>query len=250
VININKAFSYPFGDKEWPIKILVGAAISAFPLANFISVGYKYKIFKSVLNGEEPYMPEWDDFKGLFFQGIWLFLIGLCYIVPPMIVGSLGFMVIFFGVLVTIAKVEAGVIILLIGVAFISAGFFLWMLAAFLYPMALASYAKGDENFVEAFRIVEIFKRTLAVFGDYVIAFIVMYVVVFVMLVLFIFPLVGILFSIVSIFFIFYISYLLWPALFGTACMDAFERDTAPKTALEKKKPSKKEPTKKDLKSK
>ena len=69
------------------------------------------------------------------------------------------------------------------------------------------------------------------------------------MLVLFIFPLVGILFSIVAIFFVFYISYLLWPVLFGSACMDAFERDTTPKTALEKK-PSKKEPARKGLKSK
>lgn len=241
MININKAFSYPFKDKEWPIKILVGAAISAFPIANFISVGYKYKIFKAALNGQEPYMPEWDDFKELFMQGIWLFLINLCYIIPPMLVGFFGIMVLFMGVLVVFIEINVGVVIVLIGVCFLAASFFLGMLVSFIYPMAVANYAKNDENFAAAFRIVEIFKKVLAVLGDYLIAFIVMYAVVFLMLILFLFPIVGLFFSIFSIFFVFYISYLLWPSLFGTACFEAFEKDTGPKTALEKRKPVKKE---------
>ncbi|MBN1572073.1 MAG: DUF4013 domain-containing protein [Deltaproteobacteria bacterium] len=250
MININRAFSYPFGDEEWPIKILIGAAISACPIANFISVGYMYKIFKSVLNGGEPYLPEWDDFKELFFQGLWLFLIGLCYIVPPMIVGSFGMTVLFIGVLVLFAKVSVGVTIVIIGVSILAVSFFLVMLIAFLYPMAVANYAKGDENYTDAFRIFDIFKRILKVFGDYIIAFVVIYAAVFAMLALLVFPLLGIMFSIVSIFFAFYISYLLWPALFGSACANAFEGDTAPKTALKQRRPAKKEPAKKGRKSK
>ncbi len=238
MLQINKAFSYPFEDREWPIKILVGTALSAFPIASFITVGYSYRIFKWVLNGEEPYMPEWDDFKTLLIQGFWLFLINLCYIIVPMVVGFFGLFVILLGipfVMFDNSTMAVGAITILVGIFIIVISFFLGLLVMFMYPMAVANYAKNDEKFAAAFSIFEILKKTFTVFGNYFLAFVVLYSAFFLMIIVLFFPLVGMFVSLLFVFFIYFISYLLWPALFGSACAGAFLEDMVTGTAVKQK---------------
>ena len=53
-MDFKEVFLYPTKDKEWAIKILIGAALSMVPIVNFLCSGYTYQIFKGTLRGEAP----------------------------------------------------------------------------------------------------------------------------------------------------------------------------------------------------
>jgi hypothetical protein len=76
------ALKAPFRDPEWWKKILIGGLISPFPVANFVTWGYAYKVFIDGLNGApELTLATWADWRQYFRVGFWIFLITLGYVV-------------------------------------------------------------------------------------------------------------------------------------------------------------------------
>ncbi|WP_043582878.1 DUF4013 domain-containing protein [Geminisphaera colitermitum] len=68
-----------FSDSTWFIKCLIGALLLAIPVAHFFAFGYLYEIVdrarRGVLGGEESPLPEWEDWKRLFLNGVSAFVI-------------------------------------------------------------------------------------------------------------------------------------------------------------------------------
>jgi hypothetical protein len=222
MVNIQKAFSYPFEDKEWPVKIIIGTLLSFIPIINFFSRGYSFRVLKGILNEKEFSMPEWGDWGKIFIEGLMVFLISFCYYIIPTIL-------IFTGVITAIVgayyvdEYSGGVGILVGGVFIILLGIFLFFVAMLLYPMALANYIKNDERFGAALRIHEIVPKIFKVMGDYLIAIILMFSLYFFILLFSFIPFIGIIFSLIQLVLHFYIFYLLWVGLFGTACVGAYD---------------------------
>lgn len=102
-------------------------------------------------------------------------------------------------------------------------GIFLFFVAMILYPMALVNYIKNDERFGAALRIHEIIPKIFKVMGDYLIAIILMFSLYFFILLFSFIPFIGIIFSLIQLVLHFYIFYLLWVGLFGTACVGAYD---------------------------
>jgi hypothetical protein len=93
-MNINKAFSFPFEDKQWISKLGIGAVIGMVPILNFAWNGYLVGILRNVISNAEEPLPNWDNFEKKFMDGLILFAAGLVYSLPILLVVCLpmGFM--------------------------------------------------------------------------------------------------------------------------------------------------------------
>jgi hypothetical protein len=155
-----------------------------------------------------------------------VFLIQLCYYFIPLFL-------IFSGIAFSIGgaylyDLERGdefIAMIVIGVVFITVGALLLIVAMVLYPMALANYVKGEERFGEAFRLFDITSKIFRVFGDYFLAYVIVFCVVFFISFLTILPIIGLLFSLLHLVLVFYLYYLVWFGLVGQACSGAFSDD-------------------------
>jgi hypothetical protein len=84
-IDIGKAFRHLFDDPDWKTKMLLGALLVIVPILNFVVMGYEVRVIRNVSKGEGRPMPAWDDFGGLFSDGLQLGLARLVYILPTLI---------------------------------------------------------------------------------------------------------------------------------------------------------------------
>ena len=81
-MDIGKAFKYMFDDEDWLKKIAIGGVLNIIPVVNFIPFGYGLRQLKNVSQGRDLPLPEWDDFGGDFMRGLIVFVGGLIYILP------------------------------------------------------------------------------------------------------------------------------------------------------------------------
>lgn len=72
-----------FSDRNWLKKIAIGMVLLPIPIIDFVVFGYVYRIFRAGKHGEEFSLPEWDDLKGLFLDGLRLFVISLVFAALP-----------------------------------------------------------------------------------------------------------------------------------------------------------------------
>jgi len=225
MIDVKTAVKYPFEDEQWALKILIGIALSLVPIVNFFAVGYAYQIFKAALRKEELFMPEWDNWRDLFVNGFKVFVVALCYFILPVLF-LLSAMVLF-GVSIFLHEEGKSVEqLVILGVFLLLIGGILYLVALVLSPMAMALFARSNENFGEAFRLGEIVSRITSVLGDFFLAILIMVAMVFVVMIFSMIPFLGFFISIASTFYLYYLVYF---ALFGSVCADAFgEAETMP----------------------
>lgn len=88
-MDIGSAFAYMFQDEDWIKKLLIGTAI--FLVATLLSgtviglvlffplTGYMLAIIRSVRDGHDLPLPEWDDFGDLFIKGAVAMVITVIY---------------------------------------------------------------------------------------------------------------------------------------------------------------------------
>lgn len=84
-MDINKAFTYPFEDKQWISKLGMGAIIGLIPILNFAWTGYMVGLLRNVSNGEAEPLPNWDNIEKKFMDGLILAAAGLVYGLPILV---------------------------------------------------------------------------------------------------------------------------------------------------------------------
>lgn len=75
-----------FSDPAWILKCLVGAVLLAVPVAHFFACGYLYEIVNRARRGEPLELPEWEDWRRLFLNGVAAFVIFLVFTLVPLVV--------------------------------------------------------------------------------------------------------------------------------------------------------------------
>jgi hypothetical protein len=81
-MNIQKALSYPFEDKQWTGKVGIGVLISIVPILNFAWLGYIIELMRQVIKGNPLPMPDWNNLGKKIMDGLFLFLAGFVYALP------------------------------------------------------------------------------------------------------------------------------------------------------------------------
>ena len=84
-MDIGKSIGYVFEDKKWTNKLLIGALVSIVPIVNFAFAGYWTIIMRNVTERNPTPLPEWDNFGDKFIKGLMLWLAGLIYSIPALI---------------------------------------------------------------------------------------------------------------------------------------------------------------------
>jgi hypothetical protein len=159
-MDIGKAFSFVFEDKDWVVKILIAAAILLggilffwlllIPLILAIALvaGYAVEITRRVIKGHPQPLPEWDNWGALLADGLKAIVIAIVYALPFVIISAcLGAPAGVLGEGGDVAQVFAGLFGALAGIVNL-----LWLIAWFLlFPAALAFYVV-EEDLSAAFR--------------------------------------------------------------------------------------------------
>ena len=166
--DLRTVLRFPFQAKGWLNHFLVGSALFfANAFVPFIPVifayGYLARLLRNTANGQPLTMPEWNDWGGLFKDGLRSMAVGLLYLGPSTIV-MVGGGFIYFAAMMTVAfTAESGAtdtatspfFILWLGAFFIFfismfLGWLLWTLGAVPLPLALA-HSAARQQFLAAF---------------------------------------------------------------------------------------------------
>ncbi|MBS3155487.1 DUF4013 domain-containing protein [Candidatus Woesearchaeota archaeon] len=161
-MDYESAFKRPFLDIK---KLLIGILLSILPIINFFSLGYVLDAAKLTLKKKND-LPEWENWGELFVHGFLVFVIGIIYLLPSLILALLAVgsgILKWFVTKSALEGLETG------GPLLIAAGLVM-IVMVYVAPISMILYAKNWE-FKEAFNFSEIIKRILT--GKYFIVWII-----------------------------------------------------------------------------
>jgi hypothetical protein len=78
-----------FSGPTWFVKCVIGALLLAIPVAHFFAFGYFYALIDRARRGDSLELPDWEDWRRLFVNGITAFVIFLALGAVPIAVGWL-----------------------------------------------------------------------------------------------------------------------------------------------------------------
>lgn len=172
-MNVQRAFTYVFEDKQWITKIMIGVLLSLFAwliIPAFILNGYMIAIIRRVMNGTDVPLPEWEDWGKLTRDGFFLTVAQLVYTLPFLLILFVGFLVTV-GLgnadsqIVATGLTATWLVIACLGLLFAAA-------LLFLTPALAIQYAIKDD-FGACFRVREVWDIITANMADILIVFLV-----------------------------------------------------------------------------
>lgn len=185
---IQDLVTFPFRDPHWKRKlgiayflILLSYTILLIPLYIFLD-GYIYRIMKRMIseNGE-PYLPEWDDWKGLFKDGLRLFIPRFIITLPIILVFSIIFGAIMMGTyklslnvpndpIISVTQPVIPIIFIVLFLIFFGGTFLYIFVLGFINPV-LMSHIVATDQMTAIFRVREWWKIYKANFPGFILAF-------------------------------------------------------------------------------
>jgi hypothetical protein len=172
MIDFGRAIQHPFEDKDWAVKMLIGAGVSLVPILNFAMNGYALQVQRNTALGQDVPMPRWDDLGKHLTDGLKIFVVQLIYMIPILIITfGLMTMSLVFGVSADSMRgsvrdaVGTGFIVLTLGVTCLLLLY--GLVFAFIIPATTIQVARTGQigsafNFSEMLALIR--RRT----GDYV----------------------------------------------------------------------------------
>lgn len=77
-----------FRQRQLGITLLIGGILAFIPIANILALGYIWRHVRRIHQGSTE-LPEWNDWKNLFLDGLRMLLVGLLYMGVPLLLGIL-----------------------------------------------------------------------------------------------------------------------------------------------------------------
>ena len=168
-MDVGKALGFPFEDKDWIVKILIGGILLLIPIVNFIVFGYTFKVLQKAAREGVYEFPAWGDWGSLFGQGFFVFLVGLVYFLVPGILYAIGAVFIGGSILAGAGHSYGALPLIGMGILFLALGGVIGLVISLIVPMAMTVYAATGE-FGQVFNFGGIFSRISSNAGNYVVA--------------------------------------------------------------------------------
>jgi hypothetical protein len=99
-MEFGKAFTFAFDDPDWLKKLGIAGAIAlvsivlsavVIGIAGFLLLGgWLVELTRRVIQHDPQPLPDWNDFGGYFMKGLQLFVIGLVYSIPVILISGCG----------------------------------------------------------------------------------------------------------------------------------------------------------------
>jgi Protein of unknown function (DUF4013) len=89
-MDIGRAFSYPFQDPAWIRKILIGAVLVLTIVGIPAVVGYVMRIMRAVVSGTDRPLPEWDGVGELWIDGLKAIVVAFVWGLPGWVLSVVG----------------------------------------------------------------------------------------------------------------------------------------------------------------
>jgi hypothetical protein len=172
-----RPFSYVFDDPRWPQKIGIGGLfyfLSFVVVGWFFILGYMAETVRNVIAGAARPLPEWDDLRGFFDEGLRLAGVVLVWFAPVLLIAAV--IAIPAIALDAVQDQITGPVELLVLVLMACFGCLivpLWLAWLFLVPVSLL-FAIVDRRFGAAFELGRIFRFIRGNAGNYLFAVLVM----------------------------------------------------------------------------
>ncbi len=97
-MDLRRAFAYLFNDSKWWLIILIAFICNITLIGQPLTVGYALRTSRCFLRGRP--LPKWEDWVGLYLDGMRVIALVLGYVFPGMLIIFCGaFSVIFYGMM-------------------------------------------------------------------------------------------------------------------------------------------------------
>ncbi|MGD2041532.1 MAG: DUF4013 domain-containing protein [Anaerolineae bacterium] len=175
-MDFGKAFAFVFEDDQWITKVLLAAAILllgvafswvlAIPLilAALLLGGYSVEVTRRVIQGDPDALPDWDDWGQLFADGLKVWVIGIVYALPIIVVSLC--LSIPTGMLAENAEGASGFFGFLLGCFN-----FLWAIVLSIVMPAAVGHFVAKDDMGAAFRFGEVFALVRDNLSTYLLTF-------------------------------------------------------------------------------
>jgi len=155
-MDFGKAFSFPFEDKDWFKKIIIGGLLMLIPVIGGLWIaGWGLEVTKRVIRRDAEPLAGWNDFGGYLVRGFQVAIIGFVYALPIILL-QLCVTGILFGIGDSASTDEITYAISILSFCFYCLVIIYAVLLAFVIPAALGNFA-AKEQFGAAFRFGEVF---------------------------------------------------------------------------------------------
>ena len=85
MIDFSQALQHPTEDRDWPIKILIGALISLVPILNFALTGFLVEHLQNSAAGTPTPLPNWDKLGWKTLTGLKILVIQIVFALPILV---------------------------------------------------------------------------------------------------------------------------------------------------------------------
>jgi hypothetical protein len=173
-MDVGKSFSYQFEDEKWLSKLFIAALVSAVPILNFAFVGYMVDVLRNVEQRALRPLPEWTEFGEKFVKGFWLFLAGLIYSIPALVLGCIPMSAFFLPALSESSNVQEGLLAAASGVGLVFGCLLViyGLLLTFYFPAVYINFSRKG-TLASCFEFSAIFKTVSANLNKYLTAWLI-----------------------------------------------------------------------------
>lgn len=183
---------FPFDDPHWQNKVVIGVllgigSILLFPISLLLALplsGYTLRLMRSVIQGSEPSMPEWDNWNELFTDGIKAWVVGFVYGLPMLVI-TCCFYGSFFAIIPFMASAESGprlalifagsMVLFYVLIFVLMAVMFVVMIPTVYFAMVALTRLAATGSLNNAFEFREVMQLGRRGFPNYLLAFVGVY---------------------------------------------------------------------------